>query len=178
VTGDRGPETEKTGDRRRETETGDGGAETGDRGWTALQIPTAACIPAGRRLCGSGLHFGSAHSGLRKFNLRSQLERAATSIVLNIAEGSTSQTDAEQRRFLGLPLRSYIETIACFDLLQRRRLLNPFEAVPSRAIGSSVACEVTGDATLLEGARVISLSSVFGQRSPVFTGLPSSVLGR
>jgi hypothetical protein len=28
-------------------------------------------------------------------NLRSQLERASTSIVLNIAEGSTGQTDAE-----------------------------------------------------------------------------------
>jgi hypothetical protein len=28
-------------------------------------------------------------------NLRSQLERASTSVVLNIAEGSTGQTDAE-----------------------------------------------------------------------------------
>jgi four helix bundle protein len=55
-----------------------------------------------------------------RFNLCSQIERAATSIVLNIAEGSTGQSDAEQNRFLGLALRSYLETIACFDLIERR----------------------------------------------------------
>jgi four helix bundle protein len=47
------------------------------------------------------------------FNLKSQLTRAATSVTLNIAEGSTGQSDAEQNRFLGLALRSLIETVAC-----------------------------------------------------------------
>jgi four helix bundle protein len=53
-------------------------------------------------------------------NLHPQLIRAATSIVLNIAEGSTSQTDTEQRRFLGMALRSLMETVACQHLIQRR----------------------------------------------------------
>ncbi len=53
-------------------------------------------------------------------NLKSQITRAATSIVLNIAEGSTSQTDTEQRRFLGMALRSLMETVACQHLIQRR----------------------------------------------------------
>jgi four helix bundle protein len=53
-------------------------------------------------------------------NLHPQLIRAATSIVLNIAEGSTSQSDTEQRRFLGMALRSLIETVACQHLIQRR----------------------------------------------------------
>ena len=44
------------------------------------------------------------------FNLKSQILRAATSVALNIAEGSTSQSDAEQSRFLGMALRSLIET--------------------------------------------------------------------
>ncbi len=55
-----------------------------------------------------------------RYNLRSQLERAATSIALNIAEGSTGQSDAEQGRFLGLAARSFFETVACLDIISRR----------------------------------------------------------
>src|SRR6478672_10606096 len=55
-----------------------------------------------------------------RFNMRSQLTRAATSINLNVAEGSTGQTDAEQSRFLGLALRSLIETVACQHIIHRR----------------------------------------------------------
>jgi four helix bundle protein len=55
-----------------------------------------------------------------RYNLRSQLERASTSIALNIAEGSTGQSDAEQNRFLGLAVRSYLETVECLDLIERR----------------------------------------------------------
>ena len=54
------------------------------------------------------------------FNLKSQITRAATSIALNIAEGSTGQSDAEQNRFLGLAIRSLIETVACLRLIKRR----------------------------------------------------------
>jgi four helix bundle protein len=57
------------------------------------------------------------------FNLKSQMVRAATSVALNIAEGSTGQTDSEQARFLGLAIRSLIETIACQRIIGRRRLL-------------------------------------------------------
>lgn len=56
-----------------------------------------------------------------EYNLRSQIIRAATSIVLNIAEGSTSQSDPEQSRFLGVALRSFIETVACQRIIDRRK---------------------------------------------------------
>jgi len=39
------------------------------------------------------------------FSLSSQMKRAADSISLNIAEGSTGQSDPEQLRFLGYSLR-------------------------------------------------------------------------
>jgi len=70
-----------------------------------------------------------------RFNLQSQLERAATSIVLNIAEGSTGQSDAEQGRFLGLALRSYLETVACFDIIERRAYSANDALTEIRAVG-------------------------------------------
>ena len=54
------------------------------------------------------------------YNLRSQITRAATSIALNIAEGSTGQTDAEQGRFLSMAIRSLLETVACQRIIMRR----------------------------------------------------------
>lgn len=56
-------------------------------------------------------------------NLKSQLLRAATSVALNIAEGSTGQTDVEQARFLGLAMRSTLETVACQHIINRRGFL-------------------------------------------------------
>jgi four helix bundle protein len=70
-----------------------------------------------------------------RFNVCSQIERAATSITLNIAEGSTGQSDAEQNRFLGLALRSYLETVACLDLIQLRAYVNSDSLVPVREQG-------------------------------------------
>jgi four helix bundle protein len=61
------------------------------------------------------------------YNLRSQWIRAATSISLNIAEGSTGQTDSEQVRFLGYAIRSLIESTACFKIAQRRKYLSDNE---------------------------------------------------
>ncbi len=58
-----------------------------------------------------------------EFNLKSQINRAATSVALNIAEGSTGQTDTEQARFLGLSIRSLLETVACQQIIRRRNLL-------------------------------------------------------
>lgn len=57
------------------------------------------------------------------YNLRSQITRAATSIALNIAEGSQGQSDAEQARFLGMAIRSLIETVACQQIIRRRGYL-------------------------------------------------------
>lgn len=59
-----------------------------------------------------------------KFNLKTQVTRAITSVSLNIAEGSTSQSDGEQKRFLSYSIRSLIEVVACIRLIERRGYVN------------------------------------------------------
>lgn len=56
--------------------------------------------------------------------LTSQIKRAADSIALNIAEGSTGQTDKEFNRFLGIALRSGIEVVTCLYIGKRRKIIN------------------------------------------------------
>ncbi|MGC8724668.1 MAG: four helix bundle protein [Acidobacteriota bacterium] len=77
-----------------------------------------------------------------EFNLISQARRAATSAVLNIAEGSTGQSDLEQSRFLGLALRSYLETIATLDMAQRRGYLQPEESQLWRTSGHELFVKI------------------------------------
>ncbi len=56
--------------------------------------------------------------------LSSQMKRAADSIVLNIAEGSTGQSNPEFNKFLGYALRSAIEVVACLHIAKNRNFIN------------------------------------------------------
>ena len=56
--------------------------------------------------------------------ITSQIKRAADSIALNIAEGSTGQTNAEFKMFLGYALRSAIEVVSCLYICKKRSLIN------------------------------------------------------
>ena len=60
-----------------------------------------------------------------RYNLVSQLQRAVTSVPLNIAEGSGSSTSAEFARFLGYAYRSLKEVITCLELSQRIHAARP-----------------------------------------------------
>jgi four helix bundle protein len=62
-----------------------------------------------------------------KFNLTSQFARAATSICLNIAEGSTCSTNKEQKQFLKTAIHSYIETIAANRMAKRKGYLESYK---------------------------------------------------
>lgn len=61
---------------------------------------------------------------IEKFNLVSQMRRASTSVSLNIAEGSTSVSNAEQLRFLSYSIRSLVEVIACLRIIEHRNYVN------------------------------------------------------
>ncbi len=59
-----------------------------------------------------------------RFSLSSQMKRAADSVILKIAEGSTGQSKPEFKRFLTIALRSAIEVVACLFLAIKRNYKN------------------------------------------------------
>ena len=58
------------------------------------------------------------------FILTSQIKRAADSVNLNIAEGSTGQSNAEFSKFLGNSIRSLAEVVTCLYKLKLRKHIN------------------------------------------------------
>ncbi|MBA6152616.1 four helix bundle protein [Gelidibacter maritimus] len=59
-----------------------------------------------------------------KYNLSSQIRRAADSIALNISEGSIGQSNPEQKKFIGYAIRSLAEVVTCLYKAKRRNYLN------------------------------------------------------
>ncbi len=55
--------------------------------------------------------------------LTSQIKRAADSVSLNIAEGSTGQSNAEFKRFISIALRSTVEVVGCLFIAKRRNII-------------------------------------------------------
>ena len=58
------------------------------------------------------------------FILTSQIKRAADSVVLNIAEGCTGQSNAVFKNFLSYALRSAIEVVSCLFIAKRRGIIS------------------------------------------------------
>jgi four helix bundle protein len=48
--------------------------------------------------------------------LTSQIKRAADSVALNIADGSTGQTNPEFSKFLSYAIRSGVEIVGCLHI--------------------------------------------------------------
>ena len=57
------------------------------------------------------------------YNLSNQIRRAADSVVLNIAEGSTGQSNGKFSKFLGYALRSAVEVVACLFIAKKKGYL-------------------------------------------------------
>jgi four helix bundle protein len=63
--------------------------------------------------------FSAGLPDAERYNLVAQLRKAATSVPLNIAEGSGCTTDGEFVRFLGYAYRSLKEVVTCLELCER-----------------------------------------------------------
>jgi len=72
---------------------------------------------------------GQVHELTRSFPkeelyiLTSQIKRAADSIALNIAEGSTGATNKQFSNYLGTSMRSGIEVVSCLYVGKERKLI-------------------------------------------------------
>ena len=84
-------------------------------------------------------------------HLRSQLDRAATSIVLNIAEGAGEFSKDEKQRFYRMARRSATETAAILDILD---ILDRGKTVDAAAIepGRELLVRVVSMLARLAGA--------------------------
>ena len=71
--------------------------------------------------------------------LRDQLERASTSIILNIAEGAGRRTAADRRRYFVIAQGSTYECAAILDILRLRWIAQPSRCLNARNYGVRIA---------------------------------------
>ena len=74
--------------------------------------------------------FSAQFPDAERYNLTSQLRKAATSVPLNIAEGAGCTTNGEFVRFLGYAYRSLKEVVTCLELCQRL-----YPTLPAESLG-------------------------------------------
>jgi four helix bundle protein len=73
-----------------------------------------------------------------------QLDRAGTSIPLNIAEGNGKFTPADRCRFFDISRGSALESAACLDVLHAKKLIDETQAVEGKKILCAIVSMLTG----------------------------------
>jgi four helix bundle protein len=63
---------------------------------------------------------------------KDQLDRASTSLVLNIAEGNGKFSTTDRARFLEIARGSALECAACLDVLAVRRFVSAERIIPAK----------------------------------------------
>jgi four helix bundle protein len=79
-----------------------------------------------------------------KLSAKDQLDRASTSIVLNLAEGNGKRSPADRCRYWDIARGSGVECAACLDVLVARRKLEPKLAEEGKTILLEVVSMTAG----------------------------------
>lgn len=94
---------------------------------------------------------GSVPKSLAAYN---QLDRASTSIPLNIAEGNGKFTSADRCRFFDISRGSALESAACLDVLSAKKVVSKEVADEGKEILSGIVSMITGLIKSNSGSRV------------------------
>lgn len=94
--------------------------------------------------------------------VHNQLDRASTSIPLNIAEGTAKFTAADRCRFFDIARGSAVECVACLDVLVTKKLLTALEIEEGKALLISIVAMLVGLIRSQEGTRVREDTDEYG----------------
>ena len=76
--------------------------------------------------------------GKSRVNVIDQLDRASTSITLNIAEGTGKFTGRDKCRYYDIARGSAVESAACLDILARKKMITE----NSKEVGKAILQEI------------------------------------
>jgi four helix bundle protein len=79
-----------------------------------------------------------------KIAARDQLDRASTSIVLNLAEGNGKRSRIDRCRYLDIARGSALECAACLDVLAAKNLLEAGDVTPGKEILLGIVSMIAG----------------------------------
>lgn len=78
------------------------------------------------------------------YYLIDQLKRSSLSIILNVAEGSSKQSDKDFNRYIAIALGSVDETIACLEIALELELLPKEKFIEFETRYSSISSQLGG----------------------------------
>lgn len=79
-----------------------------------------------------------------KINVYDQLDRASTSIPLNIAEGTGKYTNKDKCRYYDIARGSAVESAACLDVLYKRHKITIEENIKGKEILIAIVSMLVG----------------------------------
>jgi four helix bundle protein len=104
-----------------------------------------------------------------KVAARDQLDRASTSIVLNIAEGNGKRSHPDRCRYLGIARGSALECTACLDVLVVKKQLDVARAAEGKEMLVGVVSMLIGLLETFGGMVGEDEPSSYGDRDTVNT---------